>query len=404
MIWILAFLCLGISALVGFAQGPIRGIFALVGLFFATVLAGPIGSLIKPLVAAVGYRHPVYLHSIPAGIAFVVVWAVFVGIGAGVHRRCMVFHKYDEDDTRYYRWLRVYQRLGLCLGLFCGAVLFFVLLLPIYAAGYFTTEFDPGSEASFTVRTINGIRADMHSLKLDRVLAAYDPLPNNLYDASDLLAILLGNRHLVDRLARYPDFVALAETPEYRDLATNAEFARMFGDVHSRPLDLLAHPKVQAIATNAMLCERLFELVSEDHADLKDYLLTGKSAKYDNEKLLGYWVINPRATSIEERKKLSSVSATQIWTAKVNAVRQVSQLSLTITTSKEAILRRGESILKSPVLIRGTWDKKGSGDETGSAYTISLAGSKPDVMDATVKDDQLVFTKDGVTMVFDRDM
>lgn len=396
MIWILAFLCLGFAALVGYAQGPIRGIFALAGLFFASILAGPVGSLVKPLVLAFGFKHPIYTHSIPAAVGFVIIWAIFVAAGAAVHKKTMFSHKYGDDDARFYRWERVYQRLGVCLGLFCGATFFFVLLLPVYVAGYFTTQFLPGSDGPTSVRIVNSIRNDMHTLKLDRVLAAFDPLPAPVYEASDLAATLLGNRTLVTRIAKYPLFLSLAERPEYHDLATDPDFVRLYNS-QATPVELLKNPKLNAIASNPILCGELFQLLGDNLADFKEFLTTGKSPKYDGEKLLGCWTINPNATFSQERKKVSNCTATQLLRLRANLVPLVGGLNLTITTDNQAILRRGETISTATVVARGSWKKN------GSTYQLSFPNAKPETADVAMADGQITFTSDNVTMVFDRE-
>jgi len=101
MIWILAFFCLFGAASIGYTQGPIRGIFALLGLFAAALLASPVGQLITPIIMAFGYKHPVAVFGIPPIVGFIIVWIVFHLIGVAVHEKILIYHKYKEDDAEY---------------------------------------------------------------------------------------------------------------------------------------------------------------------------------------------------------------------------------------------------------------------------------------------------------------
>ncbi len=396
MIWIVALLCLGFSGLVGFYQGPIRGGFSLLGLVFGSFLASPLSRVIKPLLTAVGVKHPIWSQVLPLVIAFIAVVIVFKIIGSMVHQKVMFSHKYGEDDARFYRWERVFQRLGAALGLFCGAFYFFVIMMPIYVGGYFTVQFASGEDDPASVRLVNSLRTDLQDLKLDRVLASYDPTPAQVYKAGDTVALVLKNRILESRLSHYPVFLTLSERPEFQDLATDVEFQKLF-NTQATARDLLNYPKVQGILANHVLTTELIHLVGDNLDDLYDYLNTGKSAKYDSEKILGTWVINPAETVAQERKKGANLTALQFSQRKAQVTSQILGLSLIATTDNQAILKK-EAAGPASVLARGTWQK------TGDNYQVILPGSTPEMADAVALDDQLQFVRNGIAMVFDREL
>jgi len=396
MIWILAFLCLFGAASIGYTQGPIRGIFALAGLFAAALLAGPVGQLIKPVVMAFGCNHPITLRAVPPVIAFIIVWTIFQLAGIAVHNKIVTYHKYKEDDAEYFKWERIYQRLGTCLGLFCGGVFFLILLHPIYVAGYFTTQFAPGEDAGFKVRFINKIRADMCRLKLDRVVAQFDPVPPSIYEASDLLAVILANRELVPRLASYPLCLTLAESPQFHDLVNDPDFLNKY-KANASVIELLKNPKVADVVKNPVVFSELFDLVSDNMADLKTYIYTGVSPKYSQEKILGHWVSNPYATYQRQRVKFKNASASAIVRARWNIINYATGFTLTVTPNNVLTLKRADSAEGLKPLANGSWKNDGAN------YQLTLPDNKPDCVSATITNNQLLFEREDTSMVFDHE-
>jgi hypothetical protein len=395
MIWILAFLCLSCAASIGFAQGPIRGIFALLGLFAAAFLASPVGSFAKPILIALDIKHPIATHTIPPIIGFIVVWFAFHILGATAHRKILFHHKYKEDDSDFYRWERVYQRLGTSLGIFCGVVFFLILLLPIYIIGYFTTQYASGENVSLKVRLINNVRAEMCSLKLDRVVGQFDPTPQSIYDASDFLTFILANRNLTERLARYPLCMTLAESPQFHALVTDTNFVSQY-KTNASCLQLLENPKVAAIVRNPVVFGDLIDLITQNMGDLKTYIETGTSPKYSNEKILGIWTSNPYETYTRQRAQLRNVTASQIMRARWNITNTVSDYTLTATPNNALAFKRAGYRGIETVIANGTWKNN------GTDYQLTIPNNKPDTVEAKINNNQLLFERENLLWVFDR--
>jgi hypothetical protein len=140
MVWIIAFLCLGLVGAAGYYQGPVRAAFSFFGLLFGTLLAGPLSPLTKHLLPLVGLHHPAWNIFAPQVLAFLIVLIIFKIAGQVVHQKIAVHFKYKVTEQLLYRWQRIYARLGFCVGLLNGAFYFILLTLLIYSAGYFTTE------------------------------------------------------------------------------------------------------------------------------------------------------------------------------------------------------------------------------------------------------------------------
>lgn len=393
MIWILALLCLGIFTTLGWLRGPVRALFALAGLVAGAVAAGAGGTAIKPLFAFAGLTRPLFLHVIPPLVVFLVVLAVCAILGSAVHRKLYLRQKYGPEEVYFNDWEKAFHLAGLGVGAWVGTALFFLLLVPIYSTGYFTTQFYPRNDGPAWARAINQTFSEIRSLKLDGALGLCNPIPNTVYDTSDLVATVAANPALASRLANYPAFLSLGEMPELNQLGADPDFARVYNNANSHPADVLAHPKVRAILSNAALSQRVYELAAANVGDLKSYLLTGQSPKYASG-LAGFWIVDLNATFAKECVKLTNATAAQIVAARVRVSRKVASSVLTATVENQFVLKQGAAIA-----ARGSWKQTGSSD-----YHASLQGAKPVELDVNVNGNQLFFDRDNLTLVFNRQL
>jgi hypothetical protein len=291
----------------------------------------------------------------------------------------------------------MYSRVGLSLGLLNGAFYFFLLMLPIYIAGYFTTEVAQGAQDPSSVQNITKLRQEMQSMKVDHVLAGYDPTPKQVYKASDIVGLVMHNPLLESRLAHYPPFLAIGERPEFKDLAKDVQLQQMIQSQASIG-EILKNPKVQALTTNAAITDEITQLVSNDLDDLKDYLKTGHSAKYDPQSILGLWKIDHDATFVQEKKKLKNPTPLNILKLRNALMPSIHGLNLTVTTDHNFIIKKdtGNGL---QTVGTGTWKKE------GDSYQINLPGNQPDNAEVVIKgDDQLLMPRSGITMVFSKEI
>jgi hypothetical protein len=397
MLWIIALLCLGIVGAIGYYQGPIRVACSLLGLLFGSLLAVPLSPLTKKLLPVLGLHHPGWELFVPALIAFLIVLIAFKILGQVLHRKLSIFYKYKKDDKSYYRWTRMYSRLGLSLGLVNGAVYFFLLMLPVYIAGYFTTQVAQGAQDPSSVQNITKLRAEMPGLKLDHVLAGYDPTPKQTYRAADIVGLVTHNPLLESRLAHYPPFLTLGERQEFKDLANDVQLQQMIQSQASIG-EILKNPKVQALVTNTAITEEITQLVGTDLDDLNDYLKTGHSSKYDPQSILGVWKIDRDATFLQEKKKLQNPTPLNVIRLRNSLMPVMAGLNLTVTTDHNFIVKK-DSGNGLQAIASGTWKKE------GDSYQIDLPGNQPDNAEVVIKgDDQLLMPRNGVTMVFSKEL
>jgi len=398
MVWLIAFVCLGLVGVSGYYAGPIRAGFSLVGLFFGAILAGPLSPLTKHLLPILGLEHPLWQLFVPQALAFLSVLIIFIIAGAVVHRKISVHFKYKVDEKKLLKWERLYSRLGFCIGLVNGAVYFFLIMIPIYIGGYFTAEASSEGNNPPAAQFLTKTREQLHDLKLDRVVAAYDPTPPQVYQASDIADLVLHNPLLKSRISHYPPLLTLGQRPEFQALANDEALLEMI-DRQANINEILKYPPVQAIVTNAALTGEIYNILGNDLNDLQDYLNTGKSPKFDDETILGIWTIDRQATLAQERKRHPGMNLRQLAKVRQELYPIIMDLSLIATTDNKMILKKlSASTGTATTLAIGSWKKDGT-------YEVTLPGSKPETTEIEIDEgDTLLLPKDGYVMVFDKEM
>ena len=396
IIWLLALILLAVLALVGYRQGLIRVAISLIGLFFAAVLARPLSPIIRPILPVMGLKHPVWSQIVPPLVIFILVMIIFKIIALTIHKKVDVFYKYKTDDKVRLKWERLSQRLGMSLGLVNGAVYFILLLIPLYVAGYLTTQVASGQDDPARLRFLNKTRAQIHETKMDKVVAAYDPAPEDFYQAADIVGLLKNNPLLSSRLSRYPVFLTLGERKEFQDIANDVQVNEMI-QRQAKIGEIISHPKVQAILTNSATAAEIMKVIGSDLKDLHEYLLTGKSAKYDDEKILGFWTLNIDASAAQEKianPKLTPLELKRLKQTKYALLRGVTFIA---TTDKKAIVKGAAtpSETSPTVLAEGTWKSHGSG------YEVTFGGK---TADATFENGRLLLPRDGMTFVLEKEL
>jgi hypothetical protein len=398
MVWLIAFACLGLVGLTGYYSGPIRAGFSLLGLFFGVVLAGPLSPLTRHLLPVLGMTHPLWQLFVPQVLAFLIVLVIFMIAGGVAHRKLSHHFKYKVDEKKLIMWERLYARLGFCVGLLNGAFYFFLIMIPIYIGGYFTAEAATEDNNPPSAQFLTKTREQIHNLKLDRVLEAYDPIPPKIYQASDVADLVLHNPLLKSRIAHYPPFLTLGQRPEFQALANDEALFEMI-DRQASIRDIIKYPSVQAIVTNTELTSQIYGILGNDLSDLQEYLNTGKSPKFDDETILGVWTVDPHASVALERKRHPGMTPPQIEKLREDMYPLITDLSLTVTTDNQIILKKQMAGSDNPTTVAvGTWKKDGT-------YEVTIPGSKPETTEIEIDEgDTMLLPKDGYVLVFDKEM
>src|SRR5262249_42976621 len=154
------------------------------------------------------------------------------------------------------------------------------------------------------------------------------------YEASDILGLIYQNPILVSRISQYPPFLLLSEKPEFQELGKDAEFNQMLlskADI----VDLLKQPKLQAVLQNPEIVQ---ELLNQDLKDFRTYLETGVSPRYQDDKILGKWRLDPWATMAQERRRHPDMTSSEMRRLKAVMTEVMPAVSITATTDKKIAL------------------------------------------------------------------
>jgi len=396
MVWIIALVCLGVAGVAGKIVGPVRAAFSFVGLVMATFLAGPLSPLTKHLLPLLGLKHPGWAIFVPQLIAFAVVLIIFKIAGHALNEKISFKFKYKVDDRKRIDWERLSSRLGLCVGLLNGAIYFILLTIPIYAAGYFTTE-AAADNAPWQARLLTNTRAQMTRDGIDKVAAAYDPTPRQVYLAADIGALILHNPLLESRLAHYPVLLELGERPEFQALGADPNLQQLVAE--SKTLEVIQYPPVQAMLTNGDITTLVSAMIGNDLDDLQHYLMTGQSEKFDGETILGVWDVDRAASLAQERHRHPGLTPLQVKQIQSDMYPVITGLSLTAQPNKQIILKKQDpTTMTKTKVATGTWKK----DE--GAYQINLPGNRPETSVIEIQDgNKLLLPKDSYVLVFDKE-
>ncbi|HVY72353.1 MAG TPA: CvpA family protein, partial [Verrucomicrobiae bacterium] len=334
-IWILAIVCFALFAAIGYFYGAIRALVSLVGFFTAIFLAMPLAPLAKPIVPLLKVENPLIQPLIPPVIAFFVVEAVFMGLAFYVHRMVALHYKYKTDDNTRTRWEILNQRCGASIGLVAGAGHFVLISLIIYVTGYLTVQVSPDENSSTTLAWLNKARKDMADTGIDKLVAPMDPTKPSYYQICDLLGLIYHNPALTTRLSNYPAYLTLEDQPEFQAISTDTEYLQMI-QTKSELGTVVNNPKTQAILANQPLMQ---SITGVDLKDLKTYLETGNSPKYDEERILGRWRLDPNAILRQMKKRKSDITAAELGMVKKLATTVLVGVTLTASPDNKIVIK-----------------------------------------------------------------
>jgi hypothetical protein len=404
-IWLLTLVLMASVAAVGYRQRAIRVAFSLAGILLGALLAGPLGGLLKPLLAAVGLKNPVLAWWVGPLIIFLLISILFKVAALVVHQKVDVYYKYHAGDLRLVLWERLHRRLGFCLGLVNGALYCILISVVIYPLSYWTVQVATPDQDPKAIRVLNWIGRDLESSGFAKVARSLDPMPQVWYDAADLAGLVYRNPLAEARLARYPAFLGLAERPEFHDLA-DAKFTEMWQG--GKPImDLLNYPKIQTIINSPDLLRLVWTTLMPDMKDLVTYLDTGKSPKYDPERILGRWDFDVNFALASYLRTNLNISSRKMHEARDKIVAAFSKTGFLAKTDHQATLSNVPQLgvaaagaASAPALqtIQGQWKNL-----DGKYQVTFSAGGKEGQMAATIEGDRLTMTGDGMTLVFGRE-
>jgi len=400
-IWILALCLLAAGAGLGFSQGAIRTGISFIGIVIAVTFAGLLGQLLQPIFPHMGIQNPMLIWMLKPVVGFCLILTCFIIIAFVVHRKVYLFYKYQAGDLRLALWERLNSRLGLCLGLLNGTAYLVLLSFAIYNFSYWTVQIAPSGNEAKTTRVINQLGHDLESTGLAGAARSFAPLPDTYYKVADLAGLVCQNPQLSGRLANYPPLLAIAERDDVKQLAQDTDLTESWKQ--GAPMgQVLNNPKVKAMLQNQDLIDAVWETLRANLDDLPAYLKTGKSPKYDSEKILGRWDFN-----VNVSVGMLLVSRPNIRSAELKAVRALwseayAQTVFIAAADHQAFLDNMPrfSVQNGMATVAQTSSWQGQWNNAGADYSLTVNGKS---MTAHTDGLRLTIKSGAETWVFDRE-
>jgi hypothetical protein len=220
------------------------------------------------------------------------------------------------------------------------------------------------------------------------------PKSESYYDAADVLGLIYHNPLIQSRLSSYPVFLTLAERPEFQAISTDVAFQE-FWQRQPPPTvgELINHEKIKPLVASAELYTNALALLGGDLKDFKGYLETGKSAKYEDEKVLGRWEFNYRESLTTTRKSKAAWTTIELRNLRTMLANRWSKSIVTATIDNKVTVKLGNG-----QSLTGTW--KGGGGRY--AFRIGDGGRSIEV-DVVIDDRRMTCSgAEQLTLVFDK--
>jgi hypothetical protein len=403
-IWLLTVLLLASLAALGLRQGAIRAAFSLVGILVGALLANPLAHLIRPALAAVGLKNPIYLWLVPPFIVFVIILTVFKVAAFAVHRKVDLRYKYKSGELRLNLWRRMNSRIGMCVGLVNGAAYLVLISFAIYILSYWTVQVASDTDPR-GLKILNQLGRDLQSTGMVKVSRAIDRMPDVYYKTADVVGEIYHTPLLEARLDQYPPFISLAEQPDFQAILNDKDFTALWQ--RQPPItDLLDYSSISAIVKNTDELKTIWAIVEPDLDDLTAFLGDGVSPKYDPVKILGRWdfAVNPTIGLL--RKSKPNIPSSEMARVRKWMAAQFATMSLVATPDNQMVLKNLPQLRVTPGTPPSTSLETVSGRwrESDGKYVLNYtSGGKSEEATVLIEGDRLLMAGTGLEMAFERE-
>ena len=400
-IWLLVLIVLASLAGLGFRQGAIRVGFSFLGIVVGALVAVPLGRLLSKLLVLIGLKDPLLVWALGPILVFLIVSVVFKVAAAAVHHKADVYYKYHAGELRLALWERLNHRAGLCVGLLNGVAYLVLIAFAIYVGSYATFQVASSDRDPRWMRLLNTLGRDLHGTGFDKVARSLDSIPKANYEMIDFAAMLYRNPLAQARLRSYPAFLGLAELNEFQSLGVDKDFTEAWERLDP-VMTILALPTVVAIRGNPELLKLIWNTVQPDLADLRTYIQTGRSPKYDPTTILGRWRFDVQAAVRAVRRGKPNMPSSEMQRVRANIEAAFGKTSMVAKPDQQVTVRDVPPLKTAPgtpptglQTLQGQWKQL---DQT--KYQLSLSGLD---LPAVVEGDRMNIKADTGELVFDRE-
>jgi hypothetical protein len=404
-IWILAILIMTSVSLAGWRQGAIRAAFSFVGILFAALLAAPLGKLFHPLLPHLG-ASAITAWALAPVAGFIVASIPFKVAARMVHLRVEHFYKYKAGELRQALWTRLNARLGICVGLMNGAAYFVLVSFFVFNLTYWTTQAAAdASSQPLPIRLVNNMGDGLQSSGFSKTASAVGTLQPMYYKLADFSGLLMQNPKLAPRLAEYPGLTSLWQRDDMQQLVNDPSVTNALASGATLG-DIAKTPSVQAFFASKDLTRLVWGVAETNLDDLTTYLMTGKSAKYGGEPILGSWQFNANVTLAWLRQEQPKMPANEMAASRALWARAYGPTTL-LLTGENGVFIKGFPKFEAPAQANQppfeSQDWSGDWSRDGSNYTLHINFNGQDKYMSATTDGLRLKIKDGHNLlIFDK--
>jgi hypothetical protein len=285
-------------------------------------------------------------------------------------------------------------RIGICLGVVNAFVYLVLISVVAYTLGYFTTQVAKPDNDGFALRMLNHLNNNLRDTGFVRAAAHFSPAGGFYYDACDLLGDIFANPLRQGKLSSYPPFLPLTERDEFKKLG-EMEFQKFW---QGRPSlgEAWNDEQLKPLITDGELYTNVVAMLEGDLKDLTGYFETGRSPKYEEDKILGRWKFDSALSYSYTKRNKPEMTLNEMRRIRT-LLAGLKDTTFLATVDKKAVLRI--ALPGRPVAVQGTWKNNGGG-------RFGLRMRDPDNrsvdVETRVDNDRLTFAWLGSTFVMER--
>jgi len=315
MVWlgliglILLFGGMGFGA--GFASAACGLLIVIVGFF----IAGPLTSLTAMVLPKNFTGHflaswfPNSMYYMELFVALFVLYLVAWGFGFWVNSKIDFWLKHLATELQRRTWAYLDRGAGVFLGICTGVIFILIIATGSYAPGYLCAQTTSSNDDQpWGVAYLNDFAKGMQANGLDKIAARWDKTPKKYFEACDLVGLIASNPQVMYRVEHYPLVYAMADQDEVSGVLRDQGLSDILKG-RKGAWAIFNNGSVQTFLNSAAYAQLRDEL---DQKDFVEYLKTGKSAKYDNFKILGDWELDVDRLILMTKKGMPGITSKEM--------------------------------------------------------------------------------------------
>jgi hypothetical protein len=155
-----------------------------------------------------------------------------------------------------------------------------------------TAQIAPSEKEAAMTRFMNNLGQGLQSTGMDKPARALGSVPTSFYKTADFAGLLAQNPAMSQRLGTYPAFISLSQRSDIQALESDSSLVDAWQQ--GAPMgQILNDPQIKSILNNTDLVDSVWNIIQTNMDDMTNYLFTGKSSKFDSDKIVGYWNFDP---------------------------------------------------------------------------------------------------------------